>query len=84
MLAPTDHGAHHPSPDPSRSCVFLSFSLLFSLCFFGLLTLLSLSVAKSKIALGKCHTALENMWVILKYLLLLIFHIVPVIREQTV
>ena len=64
--------------------MFLSFSLLFSLCFFGLLTLLSLSVAKSKIALGKCHTALENMWVILKYLLLLIFHIVPVIREQNV
>ena len=31
------------------------------LCFFRLLTLFRLSMAKSKISLGKCHTALENM-----------------------
>ena len=30
--------------------------------------LLSLSMAKSKISLGKCHIALENMWAIFKYL----------------
>ena len=34
-------------------------------------------MAKSKISLGKCHTALENMWVILKYLLALISNIIP-------
>ena len=28
-------------------------------------------------SLGKCHTALENMWVIFKYLLILIFNIIP-------
>ena len=46
-------------------------------CFFDLLTLLRLSMAKSKIALGKCHIALENMWVIFKYLLILIYNIIP-------
>ena len=44
---------------------------------FNLLTSLRLSMAKSKISLGKCHTALESMWVILKYLLVLIFNIIP-------
>ena len=29
-------------------------------------------MAKSKISLGKCQTALENMWVIFMYLLTLI------------
>ena len=34
---------------------------------------------KSKISLGinKCHIALENMWVIFKYLLTLISDIIP-------
>ena len=32
---------------------------------------------KSKISLGKCHTTLENMWVIIKYLLILISNIIP-------
>ena len=31
---------------------------------------------KSKMFLGKCHIALENMWVIFQYLLILIFHII--------
>jgi len=34
-------------------------------------------MAKSKISLGKCHIALENMWVIFKYLLILISNIIP-------
>ena len=34
-------------------------------------------MAKSKISLGKCHTALENMWVILEYLLMLTSNIIP-------
>ena len=34
-------------------------------------------MAKSKISLGKCHIALENMWVIIKYLLILISNIIP-------
>ena len=34
------------------------------LCFFSLVTL-RLSMAKSKISLGKCHTALENICTIL-------------------
>ena len=45
--------------------------------YFSLLTLLSLSMAKSETSLGKCHTALENMWVIFKYLLILIPNIIP-------
>ena len=44
--------------------------------FFILLTLLRLSMAKSKIFLGKGHIALENMWVIFKYLLILISNII--------
>ena len=47
------------------------------LCFFSLLTFLRLSMAKSKISLGKCHITLENMWVIFKYLLMLISTIIP-------
>ena len=47
------------------------------LCLFSLLNLLRLSMAKSKIFLGKCHIALENMWVFLKYLLILISNIIP-------
>ena len=47
-----------------------------SLCFFSLLTLLRLSMAESKISLGKCHLALENMWVVFKYLLTLISNII--------
>ena len=34
-------------------------------------------MAKSKISLGKCHIALENMWVIFKYLLILMSNIIP-------
>ena len=34
-------------------------------------------MAKSKISLGKCHSALENIWVIAKYLLILISNIIP-------
>ena len=41
------------------------------------LTLLTLSMAKSKISLGKCHTALENIWVICNYLLILISNMIP-------
>ena len=47
-----------------------------SLCFFSLLTSLRLSMAESKISLGKCHLALENMWVVFKYLLTLISNII--------
>ena len=40
-------------------------------------------MAKSKISLGKGHTALEeNMWVIFKYLLILISNNSTVKREQ--
>lgn len=46
------------------------------LCFFSLLTLMRLSMARSKISIGKCHTTLENMWLIFKYLLILIFNII--------
>ena len=34
-------------------------------------------MAKSNMSLGKCHVALENMWVIFKYLLILISNIIP-------
>ena len=34
-------------------------------------------MAKLKISLGKCHSALENIWVIFKYLLVLISNIIP-------
>ena len=33
--------------------------------------LLRFSMGKSKISLGKCHIALENTWVIFKYLLIM-------------
>ena len=39
-------------------------------------TFLGLSRAKSKISFGKCHIALENMWVIFKHLLILISNII--------
>ena len=45
--------------------------------FFSLLTLLRLSMALSKISLGKCPIALENTWVIFKYLLILISNRIP-------
>ena len=47
------------------------------LCFLSLLNLFRLSMAKSKISLGKYHIALENIWVIYKYLLILISNIIP-------
>ena len=53
-------------------------------CFFDLLTLLRLSMAKSKIALGKCHIALENMWVIFTYLSILICNIIPLITDSMI
>ena len=34
-------------------------------------------MAKSKISLGKCHTVLENIWGIFKYLLILISNLIP-------
>ena len=34
-------------------------------------------MAKSKISVDKCHIALENMWVIFKYFLILISNIIP-------
>ena len=37
----------------------------------------TLSMAKLKSSLGNCHTALENMWVIFKYLWILISNIIP-------
>ena len=33
-------------------------------------------MAKSKISLGRCHAALENMWGTFKYLLILISNII--------
>ena len=45
--------------------------------FFSILTLLRLSMAMSKISLGKSHIGLENMWVIFKCLLILIPKIIP-------
>ena len=53
--------------------------MLFSLqspSVFFILTLLKLSMAKSKISLGKCHIALEKR-IIFKYLLILISNIIP-------
>ena len=40
-------------------------------------------MAKPKISLGKGHNALENMWVIFKYLDIDFYHNSTVIREQT-
>ena len=58
--------------------VNLSFKCLLlcnhPLCFFSLVTL-RLSMAKSKISLGKCYTALEHMC-IFKYVLILISTII--------
>ena len=34
-------------------------------------------MARSKISVGKCHTAPENMWITFKYLLILISNIIP-------
>ena len=34
-------------------------------------------MVRSKISLGKCHIALENMWVIFKFILILISNIIP-------
>ena len=34
-------------------------------------------MAKSKMSLGICHVALENMWVIFKYILIFISNIIP-------
>ena len=56
-----------------------AFFSVISLCvFFSLLILLRLSMAKSKMSLGKCHVALENMWIffsnIFSYWLLTWFH----------
>ena len=45
--------------------------------FFSFLTLLRLSMAKSKFFFGKCHIELENIWVTFKYLLILISKISP-------
>ena len=39
-------------------------------------------MAMSKISLGKCHIALENMWVIFKYLSILISNII-ILKEET-
>ena len=58
-------------------------SLPLSSVFFSFLTL-RLSMAKSKILLGNCHIVLENIWVIFKYLLILISNIIPQWWEQTV
>ena len=49
----------------------------YPLCFFSLLTLLRLSMAKLKISLCRCHFTLENKWVTFKYLLILIYNIIP-------
>ena len=38
-------------------------------------------MAKSNISLGKGHIALENMWAIFKYILILIFNIISVLRD---
>ena len=64
------------------SLILISHLGVFILCnhpwwFFSLLTFLRLSMAKSKISLGKCHIVLENMCVIFKYLLILISNIIP-------
>ena len=48
------------------------------LFFLSSLTLLRLSMAKSKISLGKCYIALENTWVVLKYLFILMCNVIPV------
>ena len=55
--------------DKSTSCQESRFACLF--------VLLRLSMAKSKISLGKCHVVLENIWVIFIYLLILISNIMP-------
>ena len=53
------------------------FFAIIPLCFFSLLTLLKLLVSMSKIFLGNCHIALENMLIIHKYLLVLISNMIP-------
>ena len=47
------------------------------LCFFSPLTLLRLSLAKSEISLGKRHIAHKSLWVVFRYLLILISNIIP-------
>ena len=34
-------------------------------------------MAKSKVSVGKCHIALESIWVIFKYLSILISNVIP-------
>ena len=34
-------------------------------------------MAKLKISLGKCHIALKNMWVIFRYIFILISNLIP-------
>ena len=51
-----------------------AFFFAIILCAFAVFNLLE---AKSKISLGKCHIELENIWVIFKYLLILISSIIP-------
>ena len=55
--------------DKSTNCQESRFACLF--------VLLRLSMAKSKISLGKCHVVLDNIWVIFIYLLILISNIMP-------
>ena len=71
-----DNFSSDSGPRVIKSCPDINFSvecfLLCShpLCFFSLLTLMRVSVAKSKISLGKYHIALKNMWATFKYLLI--------------
>ena len=53
------------------------FSLQSPSVFFQSFKFLRSSMTKSKMSLGKCHTELENIWVIFKYILILISNLIP-------
>ena len=58
-------------------CHLNVFFSAITVCFFSLLTFLWSSMAKSNISFDKCHTALENTWVIFKHILILISNLIP-------
>ena len=79
-------GSHALQADtlPSTELIFIyhlnAFFSVITLCiffFFQYLTFLSLSMARLKISLCKCHIAIENKCVILNYLLILISNVIP-------
>ena len=54
-----------------------TFCLIHNVYISSLKTVSRLSMAKSEISSGKCHSALKNVYIIFKYLLTLISNIIP-------